>query len=120
MLLPLFVIALYVCVMCLMRNELSQADHLFVVTFFAGVILTLASAETQPYIRMIQYRIDDTLGFSPNGCQLQTTNYDENWQHMFKDVFRMVTNWVKEDYKSSQLRRVVRRSRRYIHNKFLC
>lgn len=102
--------------MCFVKDEITQLEHLFIVLCFSGILFILASEECQHVIKNIQKHIDEMLGFT-------TPHQQEHHHSPLKTKIqywcRTLGVWIQNDYKSSQIRRVIRRCKRYIHNKFL-
>jgi hypothetical protein len=87
-----------------------------VVALFCALLIALTSLE--PTVIRIQQSIDKVLGFDQ--CMNNTSKEDTSnacLQGMIS-YWNMVWLWVLEDYKSSQLRRGIRKGKRHISDKY--
>lgn len=96
MLLALFILITYIILMQMIKDDIGQVEHLYVLMLFALILFTLATKEG--FIQTLVRRVEEKVGW--NNCNKSTE---------IEPYLRKVSEWLIADYRSSNCRRWVKR-----------
>lgn len=105
MLLAQFILVTYILVMQMIKDDIGQVEHLYVLLMFAIILFTLATHEDK--VKGIVYSIEHKVGWNQSNKSIEV-----------EPILQKTCDWMIADYKSSNCRRWVRRCKVYVQRIF--
>ena len=105
MLLALFILVTYILMMQMIKGDIGQTEHLYVLMVFAFILFRLATNEDT--VKAVVYSIESVIGWNKSNKSIQ-----------IEPLLHKVCDWMIADYKSSNCRRWIKRSKVYAHRIF--
>lgn len=107
MILPAFIIVLYVTYMRMIKYIIGPVEHLVIVIAFATLLMSIVRCEDR-IIDIVKY-IDGVIGWGPAASFEAKTQDTTSPPHGIAHVYSNMSLWIAKDYKHSHFRRLVNR-----------
>lgn len=110
MILPLFIIIVYVTYMKMVKHSIGQMEHLVAVLSFSMLLLMIVQCED--HIIATTHWLDQCIGWGAtnsnhNPHNDQTMTYSIYSTTQFVDLLSVVLSWVAQDYQNSKCRKMI-------------